>query len=499
MKRFLLICLSILYLSQLSAQNHRLIGLKGSRVCEGDSILAYSLSGDSLNWSISNGIDVTAPSIYIKLDSSGYIHARERISESDKKECVVNGGMQDGFSDFYTNINQYSFQPIRGKMIYDPSFDYGRYQNTGTYYPSDTSIYWLNQIGWGDTLWAQEVQVQPGFIYDFSFWLYRFYFNGLGYFSVYINGEPIIKQIRGAGGRSGYYIYEAEWFSKNDSIARIEFVSEGNLCYFCLGCPCGGAFGLDDISLKMNRDSLFLEGIRDSAWIEVKQKPFFNSDFWIEDSLNCENSGFELSLSYTLNEILWHDGTKSPTKIVLEQGWQSFMASNRDGCLIRDSIWIGINPFNKARIFRVGDSLFSSHPGYSHQWTFNDTMPLGNSEKIAIMKSGNYQLKLTDNFGCEESVASNFLLNTTGFETGNQLEFIIYPNPSNGSVFIQTPQEMEVQKIELFGPDGREIPLDWKSVEGIVELDLNWLSDGIYHIRIFTPDAYTSKQLQIIH
>jgi hypothetical protein len=86
---------------------------------------------------------------------------------------------------------------------------------------------------------------------------------------------------------------------------------------------------------------------------------------------------------------------------------------------------------------------------------------------------GDYHVVVTDKNDCEaESDAYNY--NSLGVKIQNNIKGIkIYPNPSNGTVWIESNQSVNIQVLDA---TGRKI----LSKENTKEIDLSLLADGMY-------------------
>jgi hypothetical protein len=106
----------------------------------------------------------------------------------------------------------------------------------------------------------------------------------------------------------------------------------------------------------------------------------------------------------------------------------------------------------------------------------------------------------SNNQGCNTVVTGNITIDPcTGIETKiNQNTFQIYPNPSQGNVFIESTKALNNYEICIFNGLGEKI----KSIEGnsIKQLvDLSSFSSGIYLIRIIENGIESATQKIIIY
>ena len=82
----------------------------------------------------------------------------------------------------------------------------------------------------------------------------------------------------------------------------------------------------------------------------------------------------------------------------------------------------------------------------------------------------------------------------------NETQIQVYPNPSNGNVFVKLPEGMENSKIELINLTGQLLQTV-NSYATITELNLHNYANGLYFIRIFDSNGQfiESKKLSLIN
>ncbi|MES2477930.1 MAG: T9SS type A sorting domain-containing protein [Bacteroidota bacterium] len=128
----------------------------------------------------------------------------------------------------------------------------------------------------------------------------------------------------------------------------------------------------------------------------------------------------------------------------------------------------------KPVIIRLGSVLKLSSTYASYQWYRNGKIiPGATSSSYTMTHDGDYHVVVTDKNDCEaESDAYNY--NSLGVKIQNNIKGIkIYPNPSNGTVWIESNQSVNIQVLDA---TGRKI----LSKENTKEIDLSLLADGMY-------------------
>ncbi|MFT3739946.1 MAG: T9SS type A sorting domain-containing protein [Breznakibacter sp.] len=90
---------------------------------------------------------------------------------------------------------------------------------------------------------------------------------------------------------------------------------------------------------------------------------------------------------------------------------------------------------------------------YSFSWTLNGVQ-IGAAPTLTVTEKGTYTLTVTDGAGCTSSVAYHIDLQLGVKEAGEPL-LSIYPNPSDGLSYLQSPELQDLKRVEIYGMDGR--------------------------------------------
>lgn len=113
---------------------------------------------------------------------------------------------------------------------------------------------------------------------------------------------------------------------------------------------------------------------------------------------------------------------------------------------------------------------------------------------------GTYSLVLSDSVGCL-SASSNTLTITTidcvGFETLLEADIKFYPNPANQFLNLTMPSDYQVASIAIFDMQGRILNLIVApSYNGIYQIPLHDISNGLYFISINTSKGFITKRFE---
>lgn len=132
------------------------------------------------------------------------------------------------------------------------------------------------------------------------------------------------------------------------------------------------------------------------------------------------------------------------------------------------------------------DTLFASY-GVTYQWYMNGTILQGENHQFMVpMRSGNYQVKVTDAGGCESELSDPYDYEISGIGgTENESASVVYPVPTTGWVTINENINLEnIENITIFDRSGRSV-MTSKAVRSI---DLSGLENGIYYMVMTSSD-----------
>lgn len=153
----------------------------------------------------------------------------------------------------------------------------------------------------------------------------------------------------------------------------------------------------------------------------------------------------------------------------------------------------------------VGDSLVfedaSTFDPTSWTWIFEggdpDTVYQQNPPPIYWNAIGQYDVTLIaeNDYGMDISYHPDLVdVGNVGIEESNSNAFILYPNPSNGMVNIESGSFRDIKEILIRNVSGQQIKTYSPHMESIQTMDLSGLETGIYFIEIRTEGkSYVEK------
>lgn len=193
---------------------------------------------------------------------------------------------------------------------------------------------------------------------------------------------------------------------------------------------------------------------------------------------NLVNSGWGTANTHW--RVVWSGTTNGHG--VTEGGSSGSPIFNQDG-LIVGQLTGGSSYCNEVQA--GGQNQPDYYGKMSYNWQSNNN-PIGGDLKNHLDPGNTGATTLSgQDEPCVNSIEENILNNLTE----------IYPNPSNGNVFIRLDEKLEdlnVQIIDATGKLVREINLS--NSYGIAE-DMSELDKGIYFVNFITPNFQTSKKL----
>lgn len=100
-----------------------------------------------------------------------------------------------------------------------------------------------------------------------------------------------------------------------------------------------------------------------------------------------------------------------------------------------------------------------------------------------------YYVTATDSKGCQKIGSPYYFINVNTLGTESFTEenptISIFPNPTSDKIFINSPENVTIQKIELISINGEKVAIQNNNLEFITLKDY---SDGVYIVKIQTSN-----------
>ncbi len=195
----------------------------------------------------------------------------------------------------------------------------------------------------------------------------------------------------------------------------------------------------------------------------------------------CGNDNGEVATSAGTS-YLWSNGATTQTISGLAAGVYSVTVTSGT-CTATASSTVAASTAATTPIVSNTDNTLSTATGSAtYQWYFNGNVIAGATTNTYVAtQNGSYTVEITDANGCfAESVAAN--VTSVGIPSIADLRIELFPNPTNGILFIQAAN---VESAELFSLEGRLL----LSQQATNNLDLTTLPSGMYIIRVRTAQG----------
>lgn len=211
----------------------------------------------------------------------------------------------------------------------------------------------------------------------------------------------------------------------------------------------------------------------------------------------CENEGVRLNANVGGFKYEWTRGGSTifgwvdSSMLIKNSGVYRVKVRTPDGCVsVSAPVTVNILPSPIPTISRSG-LVLTAPSGYAgYVWTRNSTDIVGSTASITVSKNGYYRVRVTDGNGCQgesnpiEINENGLGINTVALEAS---QIKIYPNPTNGKVFIESPITLNVEVKDVAG----------KTILNATEskeIDLSKYADGIYLFVIRDKDQLIKQQ-----
>jgi PKD repeat protein len=171
--------------------------------------------------------------------------------------------------------------------------------------------------------------------------------------------------------------------------------------------------------------------------------------------------------------------------------------SGTDTLLLSDYINVFAAP--QAPVITTSGNVLTSSAAFSYQWQLNAAdIPGATNQSLTISSSGYYSVIVTDSNGCVNSAGITVTL--TGIENLSVTpDFSIYPNPSNGIIYINSlinlPHEVNINIFNTIG----QLVYSTKNIGESQQttIDISTQPRGIYFLEVVVGSTFHRRKVFI--
>ncbi|MDD3877977.1 MAG: S8 family serine peptidase [Bacteroidales bacterium] len=228
-----------------------------------------------------------------------------------------------------------------------------------------------------------------------------------------------------------------------------------------------------------------------------------------DSTVFCEGDSVVLTINTQANNIFeWYkDGTpltgsNNLPLTVFESGNYHAVITDTIGCIgFSPAVDVTVNPVPAKPTITENNGVLFSSSLQGNQWYLDGVLIPGAVQRpYTPTGPGNYSVQVTNAFGCESEMSDPYLFNAINDPSVDN-QFVIYPNPTDGLLYIYFNSGSEnTSTINIYNLMGQLVYT--QSVDNVLNseyilLNLNNLSTGIYNINFISKESNISKKLII--
>ena len=157
-----------------------------------------------------------------------------------------------------------------------------------------------------------------------------------------------------------------------------------------------------------------------------------------------------------------------------------------------DPVAVTVHPLPSPSVTWDGLLLHAGAGYTAYQWTSGGQPLLGATDSTyQPSENGPYAVTVTDTNGCTNTSATVTVGNVGIAGVTNSVPVRVHPNPAGSMVYVDAPAEVT---LILTGMDGRVL----QRQPGARALHIGMLPEGVYLLRVTTPDGILLKQERVI-
>ncbi len=201
--------------------------------------------------------------------------------------------------------------------------------------------------------------------------------------------------------------------------------------------------------------------------------------------------------SYTYT---WSNGDKTNTPSNLTAGTYTLTVNDANGCVKTDTLIITensaivlsvskTNSFGGQNNGTASVSASGGTPGYSYSWSNG-----AQTAAVIGLAPGTYILTVKDVNGCEAQ-SSVTIESSTSILAIQNIHLNIYPNPANEVVYVELPDNIQVEQFQLTDVIGRKVNVETEYNNHKLTIRTASLAAAVYEISIQTNIGSIKQKL----
>jgi hypothetical protein len=217
----------------------------------------------------------------------------------------------------------------------------------------------------------------------------------------------------------------------------------------------------------------------------------------------CDGSSVMLSGPAGFSSYAWSGGEETQNITVRQTGSYTLKVKNAAGCEspVSEMARVTVNPLPPAPeqiILLSHDTLKVTGAANRYEWYLNGVLLEDTLPEIKAKVQGAYSARALSNEGCYSSEEVSYLFASTGITEQAEKHVCIYPNPGNGTFWLETMHFTGETEIKVYNAQGAVVLLFHGLLANKTELNLHKFPDGIYYITIRNNNRATREKIIVI-
>lgn len=273
--------------------------------------------------------------------------------------------------------------------------------------------------------------------------------------------------------------------SNGTDAGQVRVYSWNGSAWIQIGTPINGEAAGDGSGFSVSMPDAFTVGIgaayNDANGINSGQVRVFNL---------CASAGIDVQTA--CNNFTWIDGNT----YTASNNTATYMFMSGTGCDSIITLNLTINTVSDLTTSTNDSAIVSNNTSATYVWLDcdNDFTPIvgETAQSFTVTSNGNYAVQLTEN-GCVDTTAC-FLVDALNLIENSLLKgFTVYPNPTEGSIWISFDEEQGDLNLSLFSVTGQLIKRESFESSSLIKFDIE-AQAGMYLLKV----SNTSNQETVI-